>query len=625
MIRKSFVYLLANINIRGSFPGFSRKVVIFLCYSLLLSPLHAWAENCATIDYNIATIAAGTYHTVGLKEDGTVVAVGYAWGGQLNVGDWTGIKAVSAYGPTVGLKEDGTVVAAGVYRDDPSKYLGWDGWTGFNVGDWTDIKAVSAGGGHIVGLKEDGTVVAVGTYSDGQLNVSSWSGIKAIAAGSTYTVGVKEDGTVVAVGGNYYDRLNVGGWTNIKAVSASGMHTVGLKEDGTVVAVGNNRNGQLNVSGWTGIKAVSAGGVHTVGLKEDGTVVAVGAVGRNRGQLNVSGWTNIKAIAAGDSHTVGLKEDGTVVAVGANWYGQLNVGTWTGIRQPACLDSLQPPSSLTASDTPCDNGGSINLTWTLSPDDGSKVTGYRVYRSTTSGGQYDLIGSVNTGVNNYTDAAASTGVTYYYVVRATDGTNESASSNEASIASTRNLPLPPSSVTATDTPYDLGGSITLAWTKSLDDGAGLNNVSIYNIYRYSSTNGNRVLLTSAPAGTTSYVDNTTVDADTYYYSISALDWHCNIESAASDVIYGQSINNMTALPDFIGGLPGIAPQLVNSLTSKVDNAITALDRGNETAAINMLEALLHEIEAQSGNKIDMGAADILRTYIGNLISYIQRN
>jgi hypothetical protein len=51
---------------------------------------------------------------VGLKADGTVVAVGDNYDGQCNVGNWTDITQVAAGGiHTVGLKSDGTVVAAG--------------------------------------------------------------------------------------------------------------------------------------------------------------------------------------------------------------------------------------------------------------------------------------------------------------------------------------------------------------------------------------------------------------------------------------------------------------------------------------------------------------------------------
>jgi alpha-tubulin suppressor-like RCC1 family protein len=67
--------------------------------------------------------------TVGLKSDGTVVAVGYDYYGQLNVGSWTDVIQVAAGSyNTVGLKSDGTVVAEG---------RNWEGQS--NVGSWTDI------------------------------------------------------------------------------------------------------------------------------------------------------------------------------------------------------------------------------------------------------------------------------------------------------------------------------------------------------------------------------------------------------------------------------------------------------------------------------------------------------
>ena len=46
---------------------------------------------------DIVQVAAGGYHTVGLKSDGTVVAVGYNVDGQCNVGSWTDITQVAAW------------------------------------------------------------------------------------------------------------------------------------------------------------------------------------------------------------------------------------------------------------------------------------------------------------------------------------------------------------------------------------------------------------------------------------------------------------------------------------------------------------------------------------------------
>ena len=276
------------------------------------------------------TVSAGSNHTVGLKSDGTVVAVGSSNFGQCAVSGWTDIVAVSAGDRhTVGLKSDGTVVA-----------VGDNDFGQCNVNGWTDIVAVSAGAFHTVGLKSDGTVVATkysgeSTYNCGQCAVSGWTDIVAVSAGDRHTVGLKSDGTVVATKytGKYFDgRCDVGDWTDIVAVTAGYDHTVGLKSDGTVVAVGDNEYGQCDLSGWTDIVAVSAGSNNTVGLKSDGTVVAVGY--NKYGQCDVSDWTDIVAVSAGECHTVGLKSDGTVVAAGWNDDGQCDVSGWTDIIVP---------------------------------------------------------------------------------------------------------------------------------------------------------------------------------------------------------------------------------------------------------------------------------------------------
>ena len=60
------------------------------------------------------TVSAGGSHTVGLRADGTVVAVGWNQYGQCDVSGWTDIVAISAgLSHTVGLRADGTVVAVG--------------------------------------------------------------------------------------------------------------------------------------------------------------------------------------------------------------------------------------------------------------------------------------------------------------------------------------------------------------------------------------------------------------------------------------------------------------------------------------------------------------------------------
>ena len=262
-------------------------------------------------------ISAGTFYTVGLRSNGTVVAVGRNDDGECKVGGWSDIVDVSAGGRhTIGLRRDGTVVA-----------VGYNEYGQCDVSGWTNITAVYAGEISTVGLRNDGTVITVGSSYD----TSDWSDIVAVSA-AYCTVGLCSDGTVVAVGSNVYGQCEVSGWSDIVAVAAGIYHTVGLRSDGTVVAVGFNEYGQCEVSGWTDIVAVSAGYMHTVGLRSDGTVVAVGSNGW--GQCEVSDWSDIIAISAGWDHTVGLRSDGTVVAVGSNSFDQYDVDTWTNIRTP---------------------------------------------------------------------------------------------------------------------------------------------------------------------------------------------------------------------------------------------------------------------------------------------------
>ena len=263
------------------------------------------------VSANGARISAGGFHTVGLKPDGTVVAVGTNSDGRCDVGDWMDVIAVAAGGyHTVGLKSNGTAVATGAQL-----------WGRCDVGSWTNLVAVSAGRGDTIGLKTNGRC-----YITGQSDVSDWTDIVAVATGTNHTVGLKNDGTVIAIGDSDDGQCDVGDWTDIVAVAAGGWHTVGLKNDGTVIAVGNNDYDQCNVSDWKDIVAIAASRNHTVGLRCDGTVIAVGA--SDDGRCDVGGWIDIVAVSAGWCHTVGLKSDGTVVATGDNEYGQCNVDDW---------------------------------------------------------------------------------------------------------------------------------------------------------------------------------------------------------------------------------------------------------------------------------------------------------
>ena len=270
-------------------------------------------------------ITASPSFSIGVKKNGTVLTTKYIGEtendyGQCNVSGWKDIVSVSAgESHIVGLRSDGTAVAVGNNAQGQC-----------NVSGWNNIVAITAGVSHTIGLKKDGTVVAAGNNGYGQCSVSGWTDIIAIAAGWDYTVGLKADGTVVAVGDNEYGQCNVAGWVDIIGIAAGSAHTVGLKSDGTAIAVGYNGDYECNLSNWSDIIAVAAGHQHTIGLKSDGSVVAVGS--NKYTQCSTSGWKDIVAIAAGHQHTIGLKPDGSVIAIGYNVDGQCNVSEWRDIK-----------------------------------------------------------------------------------------------------------------------------------------------------------------------------------------------------------------------------------------------------------------------------------------------------
>jgi hypothetical protein len=73
----------------------------------------------------------------------------------------------------------------------------------------------------------------------------------------------------------------------------------------------------------------------------------------------------------------------------------------------------------------------IQLSWTASTSSG--VTGYNIYRGTASGAESTTIntGGPVTGTS-FTDVNTVSGTTYYYVIKATNGSTESAPSTEIS-------------------------------------------------------------------------------------------------------------------------------------------------------------------------------------------------
>ncbi len=79
---------------------------------------------------------------------------------------------------------------------------------------------------------------------------------------------------------------------------------------------------------------------------------------------------------------------------------------------------------------PTPGAHTVTLHWAPSS---SVVSGYYVYRGTTSGGPYTQLGLTGSGTTQYTDATVQNSQTYYYVVTAFDASYvQSAFSTETS-------------------------------------------------------------------------------------------------------------------------------------------------------------------------------------------------
>lgn len=96
-----------------------------------------------------------------------------------------------------------------------------------------------------------------------------------------------------------------------------------------------------------------------------------------------------------------------------------------------------PPLNVAAKDTPFDGGGSLDITWDRSPDDGSgsnDVSGYKIYKSSFAG-NFVLLKQLDGGTTSYTDKDCPVYTTYYYTLEAFDKLSDSNISNTAGASS----------------------------------------------------------------------------------------------------------------------------------------------------------------------------------------------
>lgn len=119
-------------------------------------------------------------------------------------------------------------------------------------------------------------------------------------------------------------------------------------------------------------------------------------------------------------------------------------------------------------------------------------------------------------------------------------------------------PAPPTNVVVADKPNDAGHALMVTWSLSKDDGAGLNNVFIYDILRSNNPDSGFISRNVVPKGLKEYVDSDdnepTAQEPNPNYMPAGSTWYYKIEAvsdkqarASSQVAHGTTKSNVLRL------------------------------------------------------------------------------
>jgi subtilisin len=106
---------------------------------------------------------------------------------------------------------------------------------------------------------------------------------------------------------------------------------------------------------------------------------------------------------------------------------------------PAGPPDLDPPAQVTGLTITTVSSSRLDLSWNANSE--SDLNHYNVYRSTASGGTYELVGSPTT--NSYSDTGLTASTTYYYKVGAEDNAGNEGLLSEEAAGTTASAPPQP--------------------------------------------------------------------------------------------------------------------------------------------------------------------------------------
>jgi fibronectin type 3 domain-containing protein len=377
------------------------------------------------------------------------------------------------------------------------------------------------GSSHINGtnleLTDAGTTEAGSTFSTQPIDITHFTtsftmqlhgGTNPKADGITFTIQGQGVTALGSPGGGlgYGGDPNSGGGASIApsvAVKFDIFNDAGEGTDSTGVYVNGAAPGpvgSIDLSG-TGVD-LDSGDPFSVSLISDGSTLQVRITDTTTNQYVIQTYSiNIPATIGSNTALVGFTgSTSTSTAV-------QEIMTWTYAATP----NLPPFAPTNLIGVPA-SGTAVSLSWT---NNSSTETGFDIDRATDPGFTQNLVtltapaSSGSTG--SFADSNLISGTTYYYRVRAVNGSGNSFNSNVASVTPPT-IPLTPSNAHAT---LITSTEIDFAWTDNSDNEDG------FHIYRQTGSSGTFSLIATLPPNTTTYQDMGLTPSTQYDYHIQA--------------------------------------------------------------------------------------------------------
>ena len=183
-----------------------------------------------------------------------------------------------------------------------------------------------------------------------------------------------------------------------------------------------------------------------------------------------------------------------------------------GGSTPIAPTAPTAPTSLSASAT---SASSVTVRWA---DNSSDETGFRLERS-TNGVDFLEIATMGAGTTSYSNSGLAAQTTYYYRVRAYNGSGNSGYSNTGSVATPQVATPPPAAPESVAATNNADGSATVNWADAS------NNETSFEVRREKwdlrkLAWGSATTVGSVPTGVTSLVDMT--NSGTFRYTVRAV-------------------------------------------------------------------------------------------------------